>query len=74
LRIAPSIPADWETYTVRYRYGAATYQIRVENPDGVNGGVRQVIVDGEEQPERSIPLIDDGAEHDVRVVLGASNT
>lgn len=74
LRIAPSIPEDWETYTVRYRYGEALYVIRVENPDGVNGGVRQVMVDEEEQPERSIPLVNDGAQHDVRVILRASDT
>lgn len=72
LRIAPSIPTGWSAYRVRYRYGDTTYQIQVENPDGVNGGVRRVIVDGEDQPERVISLVDDGAEHEARVILGRS--
>jgi cyclic beta-1,2-glucan synthetase len=70
LRIAPSIPADWSGYTVRYRYGETRYEIRVENPDGVQSGVREVLVDGETQADGAIPLVDDGDEHDVRVILG----
>ncbi len=70
LRVTPSIPAEWPGYTVRYRYGETLYEIRVENPDGVQSGVREVLVDGETQSDGSIPLADDGVAHEVRVILG----
>lgn len=70
LRIDPCIPHDWQSYAITYRHGGATYHIRVENPDSVSRGVRQVTVDGQQLPDGVIPLQDDGASHDVRVRLG----
>jgi cyclic beta-1,2-glucan synthetase len=38
--IAPIILRDWPGYTLRYHHHDATHHIRVENPDGVERGVR----------------------------------
>jgi cellobiose phosphorylase len=46
LQINPCIPKRWSSYQVTYRNGETTFQIRVENPSGVNRGVRQVTLDG----------------------------
>ena len=54
-----------------FRSRNAEYQIAVENPDGVNRGVRSVDVDGRTMPDGLIPIIDDGGTHQVRVLLGA---
>ncbi len=70
LRIEPCIPRDWPEYCLTYRFGQATYHIRVENRSGVNRGVQQVTVDGEMQPEKTVPLKDDGEHHTVRVRMG----
>ncbi len=70
LRIEPCIPKRWPGYEVTYRDGATIYHIQVENPDGVNRGVRQVTLDGEVLPEAEIPLTGDGQRHEVRVVMG----
>jgi len=81
LRIAPCIPKDWSSYELTYRLtgkdkpypycdGGTSYRIRVENPDGVNRGVKQVMLDGEILPEERIPLLDDGRQHEVRVLMG----
>jgi cellobiose phosphorylase len=70
LRIDPCIPHDWPGYKLTYRAGETSYQIHVENPDGVSRGVRQVTLDGDALPEGEIPLLDDGQPHEVRVVLG----
>lgn len=70
LHVDPCIPRHWAGYTVTYRHGDAVYQIRVENARGVNGGVLEVTVDGERVPDGAIPLVDDGARHEVRVRLG----
>ena len=53
-----------------YRHDNTTYRIRVENPDGVNQSVQQVTLDGKSLPDGTIPLGDDGAQHDVRVCMG----
>ena len=69
LVIEPCIPKRWPGYSMTYRHGSATYRIRVENPRGVNGGVARMTLDGEPVEGVSIPLVDDGAEHDVVVTL-----
>ncbi|MEE8390945.1 MAG: hypothetical protein V3S14_09155, partial [Anaerolineae bacterium] len=55
LRINPCIPIDWPGYELTYRYGKTCYQIRVENPDGVNQGVKQVTMDGDVLSGDDIP-------------------
>jgi cyclic beta-1,2-glucan synthetase len=70
LRIDPCIPGEWKSYRLIYRNGNTKYTIRVENPNGQNRGVSDVMMDGEDLPEGEIPLLDDGEEHSVRVILG----
>jgi len=70
LQINPCIPKDWSGYELTYRDGKTLYQIRVENPEGINRGVKRVTLDGEVLPERAIPLLDDGRQHQVHVQMG----
>jgi cyclic beta-1,2-glucan synthetase len=42
----------------------------VLNPERLNRGVRQVSLDGQPLPDGLIPLVDDGREHQVQVLLG----
>jgi cyclic beta-1,2-glucan synthetase len=70
LRVTPCIPIDWPGYELTYRDGKTSYRIRVENPDGVNQGVRQVTLDGDILPSGDIPLLGDGKQHKVRVLMG----
>jgi cyclic beta-1,2-glucan synthetase len=68
--IEPCIPQDWSSYEMTVRHGETRYHIRVMNPDGVNSGVSRVELDGAEQSERTVPLLEDGQPHDVVVTLG----
>jgi cyclic beta-1,2-glucan glucanotransferase len=71
LSIDPCIPRDWPRYAIRFLFHSATYEIKVENPSGVARGIALVEVDGKLlRGSLNIPLIDDGAVHRVRVVLG----
>jgi cyclic beta-1,2-glucan synthetase len=70
LRIDPCIRKDWSGYEVTYRNGKTIYRIRVENRDGLNRGVKQVMLDGKALPEGEIPLADDNKEHEVYVQMG----
>jgi cyclic beta-1,2-glucan synthetase len=72
LRIDPCIPRTWPRYEMVFKSGRAEYRIVVENPQGVSRGVVLVEVDGVEQTGRDVAILDDGAVHHVRVVLGAA--
>jgi cyclic beta-1,2-glucan synthetase len=72
LLIDPCIPRSWPGFEMTFRRGGARYDIGVENPQGVSRGVRSVTLDGNviSGDQAVIPLVDDGADHTVRVVLG----
>jgi cyclic beta-1,2-glucan synthetase len=71
LSIDPCIPRNWPSYSISFRYHSATYQIRVNNPLGVSRGVASITIDGKGLVGRAtIPLMDDGAAHQVQIVLG----
>jgi cellobiose phosphorylase len=75
LRIAPCIPADWPGYTMRYRYRSTTYEIAVEqSPPDTATGAPSVTVTLDDVPQRgdSVPLVDDGQSHRVRVDMRAA--
>ena len=70
LVLDPCIPRAWPGFQIRFRYHSARYEIRVENPKGVMRGVAHVELDGRPIGGAAITLSDDGATHQVRVVLG----
>ncbi len=70
LRVDPHIPAHWPGYTLVYRKDKIHYEIRVENPDGVNQGVTEIKMDRKKLDSADIPLLDDGRTHTVIVRLG----
>jgi cyclic beta-1,2-glucan synthetase len=72
LLLAPCIPKEWPRFEIVFRYRSARYEIAVENPIGVSGGVAYAELDGKMLPDgpTRVPLIDDGGAHEVRVILG----
>jgi len=71
LTIDPCIPRAWPGFTIVFRYGAARYEITVENPQSVMRGVVSLDVDGSPlDGRRGLPLLDDAKTYRVRVVLG----
>ena len=68
LHIDPCVPRHWPRYEVRLRTEHAEFRIVVENPDGVNRGVRSIEVDG--APIAGDVVLAATGTHDVRVVLG----
>jgi cellobiose phosphorylase len=73
LRVAPCLPADWKGFTVRYRYRETVYHIAVLQTPGGNGET-SVTVDGVEQHDQAIPLVDDRQEHSVEVSISAARS
>jgi cellobiose phosphorylase len=79
LRIAPRIPAHWDSFKIHYRYRETVYHITIRRVDEKSGPVIRVIldgtvvngasVDGAGRPQGIIPLVDDHREHHVKVNL-----
>jgi cyclic beta-1,2-glucan synthetase len=72
LTIEPCVPAAWPGFSITWRRGKTTWEVAVENPDGVQRGVASVSVDGAPVADGRVALVDDGAVHRVRVVMGAA--
>ncbi|HCS73311.1 MAG TPA: glycosyl transferase [Clostridiales bacterium] len=72
LQINPCIPDGWSGFTMKYQFGGSKYIIEVKNPDKIQKGVRQVLLDSSELKDRIIPLSDDGNQHFVTVIMGAA--
>ncbi|HSF21716.1 MAG TPA: cyclic beta 1-2 glucan synthetase, partial [Burkholderiales bacterium] len=71
LRITPCVPADWDAFKVHYRYRETVYHIAVLNARAGNGEM-SVTVDGVDQHDKAIPLVNDRQEHSVEVRLHAT--
>ena len=71
LCIDPCIPRTWPGYSIRFRYHSALYDIAVDNSRGVTRGVSLAELDGKPlAASANIQLVDDGAVHQIRIVLG----
>lgn len=70
LSFDPCIPQDWPAFEVRYHLPKTLYRIKVQNPGRVNQGVQQVMLDGQAVSAGYVPLVDDGGEHTVEVLMG----
>jgi len=70
LIIDPCIPAEWDKFEVVRPFRGATYRVRVSNPDHVQTGVKQILVDGKKISSNRVPIFSDGALHAVDVKMG----
>ena len=71
LSIDPCVPRNWPSYSMTFRYHSTRYKVTVENPSGVSRGVTAVELDDKPLAgSANVPLVDDGGDHLVRVVLG----
>jgi cyclic beta-1,2-glucan synthetase len=66
----PCIPAAWPDYSIVWRFGRTGYEISVSNPEHRCRGIAEAELDGARVDPAAIPLVDDGATHQVRLVVG----
>jgi len=71
LSFSPCLPPDWRTFKLSYRYRETTYAITVRQA-GTGDEVR-VVVDGVQQDDRSIRLVDDRRPHTAEVEIGRAD-
>ncbi|MBA3075048.1 MAG: hypothetical protein FP831_15700, partial [Anaerolineae bacterium] len=66
----PVIPPEWDGFEIKYKFGVTLYLIQINNPTHVARGVQRIELDGQPLEGFSIPLTDDGLEHQVIVSMG----
>jgi cyclic beta-1,2-glucan synthetase len=75
LVLNPCIPRGWPAFEIIFRHRSAHYEITVDNPLGVSGGVVAMKIDGKVLTTNKgapIQLLDDGGTHKVQIVLGGA--
>jgi cellobiose phosphorylase len=70
LRIDPCVPSRWKSFFVRRPFRGAVYEIRFNNPKGVQRGIRRIYVDGRRIAGNLIRPYNDGKIHRVKVIMG----
>ncbi|QAY65224.1 GH36-type glycosyl hydrolase domain-containing protein [Paenibacillus protaetiae] len=69
LTVNPAVPAGWEHYSFRYRYGRSVYEVKVT----LRGASAQVLLDGAAVSHEAgglyIPLKDDGQTHQAEWII-----
>ena len=61
LKFTPCLPAEWSEFKIHYRYRETVYHLVIRQITDNNE--MRVSVDGIEQPDHTIPLVDDHNEH-----------
>jgi len=64
-----SIPKEWDQFKLQYRYKTFNYDITVTNPHHLNSGNPSITLDGVLLSSLEIPLLDDGGQHKVNIIL-----
>ena len=67
LKIEPSIPKEWEGFSIQYKYKSSIYNIKYNNKADNQNNEKKVYVNGEEVQDGKIRLYDDGKVYNVEV-------
>jgi len=70
LKVDPCIPKKWKKCSIRRPFRGAVYDIEIENPKGIEHGVKEVIVDGKSISGNIIEPFGDRKVHKVKVIMG----
>jgi cellobiose phosphorylase len=69
LRLTPSMPRKWSTFTVHYRYRQTPYHIRITRLPSTPPGGSRLTFDGQALAGNTISLLDDHRDHSVEMEL-----
>ena len=70
LHFTPRVPLDWKSFKLDYRYRETIYHITFLNTSGTWKVPPKIFVDGKEQSQAVLKLVDDRREHFVEVKFG----
>ncbi|MCX8053299.1 MAG: glycosyl transferase, partial [Armatimonadetes bacterium] len=70
LMVDPCIPEEWGGFKVTRTFRGATYEIEVSNPERVQRGVRELIMDGKTLTGNILPCVESGRFVKVTCIMG----
>jgi cellobiose phosphorylase len=70
MSLRPLVPHDWRDYRFHYRYHGTLYHVQVQIVGQETWNVRSVTVDGAEQGDCKVHMVDDHVDHQVVVRAG----
>ncbi len=68
LIVEPCIPSTWDSFKVTRVFRGVVYKISIKNPNNVQKGVKDIIVDGVKREK--IPLFPKNTEHNIEIIMG----
>ncbi len=69
LSFTPCLPAEWDGFTVRYRFRETVYHVNVRQRYADDAGGANLFLDGVMQEGKEITLVDDRTEHFIEVTM-----
>ncbi len=69
LRINPAVDPSWKEFSLKRKFRGSVYEIEFSNPEGVETGVQQLLLDGQPIAGNLLPLPTQPV-HKVTVVMG----
>ena len=69
LRFSPCLPADWSALNIRYRHQSTVYHITIKQAPHERA---RITLDGVEQHNGAVPLVDDLVEHQLVLTIAGS--
>ena len=69
LRFTPCLPPGWPSYKIHYRFRETVYHITIHN-GGDGRTIQRLVADGIDQPDLTLPLVDDRQDHHADVFVG----
>ena len=70
LQIDPSVPSEWKTFTIDKTFRGKKLHITVNNPDGVQHGVKSVSLNGENLTDKIIKADSLAENNEIIVAMG----
>jgi cyclic beta-1,2-glucan synthetase len=67
LSVVPLVPANWDSFEMRYCFGNTFFCVTVSQ--STDDGLQCVVLDGVLQPGGEVLLVDDGREHIVEITV-----
>ena len=74
IRIDPCIPSKWKSFTVRRVFRGKTLIVQVENPNGVERGVKRIMLNGGEVEGNLVPVSKMLPENELLVTVGSEES
>lgn len=70
LHINPCLPKGWKNLAIKRPYQGNVLEISIENPKGVQSGVKEILVDGEAITGNVVSPFADKKKHHIQVIMG----